>query len=118
MSTRSDRAIRAGKVGSEDGGKTCSRRTIRVEPEADLGEKRHRDLFPYLSSFRASADSPATLEYKIGEIFHEVRNKIQSGYNLRDVLDLADALRFMSTEEKHELSHLYEGKIQRIRRIR
>lgn len=71
-------------------------------------------LFPYLAGFRASADNPLTLEYKIGEIFTEVRNKIQSGYNLRDVLDLADSLRFMSTDEKHELSHLYEAKIQRM----
>lgn len=73
-----------------------------------------RDLFPYLAGFRVSAINAATLEYKIGEIFTEIRNKIQSGYNLRDVLDLADALRFRSTEEKHELSQLYEGKIQRM----
>ena len=74
----------------------------------------NNDLFPYLASFRASADSPATLEYKIGEIFTEIRNKVGSGYNLRDVIDLADQLRFKSSEEKHELSHLYEGKIQRM----
>jgi type I restriction enzyme M protein len=71
-------------------------------------------LFPCLAGFRASANNPLTLEYKIGEIFTEVRNKIQSGYNLSDVLDLADSLRFMSTDEKHELSHLYEAKIQRM----
>lgn len=71
-------------------------------------------LFPYLAGFRASADNPLTLEYKIGEIFTEVRNRIVSGYNLRDVLDLTDSLRFMSTDEKHELSHLYEAKIQRM----
>lgn len=73
-----------------------------------------RDLFPYLAGFRVSAINAETLEYKIGEIFTEIRNKIQSGYNLRDVLDLADALRFRSTDEKHELSQLYEGKIQRM----
>ena len=71
-------------------------------------------LFPYFAGFRASADNPLTLEYKIGEIFTEVQNKIRSGYNLRDVLDLTDSLRFMSTDEKHELSHLYEAKIQRM----
>ncbi len=80
----------------------------------DLIDFVNNDLFPYLASFRASAENPATLEYKIGEIFHEVRNKLQSGYSLRDVLDLADQLRFMSTDEKHELSELYEGKIQRM----
>jgi type I restriction enzyme M protein len=80
----------------------------------DLIDFVDKDLFPYLAGFRVSAESASTLEYKIGEIFTEIRNKIQSGYNLRDVLDLADSLRFRSTEEKHELSQLYEGKIQRM----
>jgi type I restriction enzyme M protein len=80
----------------------------------DLIDFVNQDLFPYLAGFRFSAESASTLEYKIGEIFTEIRNKVQSGYNLRDVLDLADSLRFRSTEEKHELSELYEGKIQRM----
>jgi type I restriction enzyme M protein len=37
---------------------------------------------------------------------------VQSGYNLRDVIDLVDELRFRSQSEKHELSHLYEAKIK------
>lgn len=69
-------------------------------------------LFPYLKSFKQKADSPDTIEYKIGEIFSEIRNKIQSGYTLRDVLERADELRFRSQKEKHELSHLYETKIK------
>lgn len=56
--------------------------------------------------------SPDTIEYKIGEIFSELKNKIQSGYTLRAILDIADSLRFRSQEEKHELSHLYESKIK------
>jgi len=71
-------------------------------------------LFPYLQQFKQSAPSPNTIEYKIGEIFGEIKNKIQSGYNLRDVLDLVDELRFQSQEEKHEMSHLYEAKIARM----
>lgn len=69
-------------------------------------------LWPYLSSFKESADNPNTIEYKIGEIFGEIRNKIQSGYALRDALEKVDELRFQSQEEKHELSHLYETKIK------
>jgi type I restriction enzyme M protein len=71
----------------------------------------HR-LFPYLKKFKTSAESADTLEYKIGEIFSELKNKIQSGYNLREVINLIDELRFRSSTEKHEMSHLYEGKIQ------
>ena len=69
-------------------------------------------LFPYLRGFRQRAASPDTIEYKIGEIFSEIRNKFQSGYSLRDALDLVDQLRFRSQQEKHELSHLYESKIK------
>ena len=44
------------------------------------------DLFPYLAAFRHSATSPQTIQYKIGEVFTELRNKFRSGYILRDVL--------------------------------
>jgi type I restriction enzyme M protein len=69
-------------------------------------------LFPYLSKFKESADNPKTIEYKIGEIFSELKNKIQSGYNLREIIEYADALDFQTTTDKHELSHLYETKIK------
>ena len=78
----------------------------------DLKDFVDHKLFPYLKKFKAEADSPDTIEYKIGEIFSELKNKIQSGYNLREVLDIVDSLRFRSQKEKHELSHLYEGKIK------
>jgi len=69
-------------------------------------------LFPYLHSFKERAASAATIEYKIGEIFGEIKNRFRSGYSLRDALELMDALRFRSQKEKHELSHLYEAKIK------
>ena len=69
-------------------------------------------LFPYLKKFKINAESADTLEYKIGEIFNELKNKIQSGYNLREVINLIDQLRFRSHAEKHEMSHLYEDKIK------
>jgi len=69
-------------------------------------------LFPYLAGFKQKADHAQTIEYKIGEIFSELKNKIQSGYNLREILEYADGLKFRSTKNKHELSHLYESKIK------
>lgn len=69
-------------------------------------------LFPYLQQFKLAADSPDSINYKIGEIFSEISNRIQSGYNLREVINLVDELRFQSHTEKHEMSALYEGKIQ------
>lgn len=78
----------------------------------DLIDYVDQELFPYLKSFKQRADNPHTIEYKIGEIFGEIKNKIQSGYSLRDALEKVDELRFRSQEEKHELSHLYEVKIK------
>lgn len=70
------------------------------------------ELFPYLAKFKVKADSPNTIEYKIGEIFSELKNKIQSGYNLREIIEYIDELKFSRQNEKHELSHLYESKIK------
>lgn len=69
-------------------------------------------LFPYLAGFKQTADNAQTIEYKIGEIFSELKNKIQSGYILREILEYADELPFRSSTDKHELSHLYETKIK------
>jgi type I restriction enzyme M protein len=78
----------------------------------DLVQFVDTQLFPYLAGFKAKTDDPATLEYKIGEIFSELDNKIKSGYNLREILEYADTLPFRSSKDKHELSHLYETKIK------
>ncbi|MFI0546992.1 MAG: N-6 DNA methylase [Brachymonas sp.] len=78
----------------------------------DLSQFVSAQLFPYLAAFKQQAASAQSIEYKIGEIFGEITNKIQSGYNLRDVIDLVDTLRFGSQQHKHELSHLYEAKIK------
>jgi len=78
----------------------------------DLTEFVNNKLFPYLKKFKTNADSADTIEYKIGEIFSELKNRLQSGHNLREVINLIDQLRFRTHAEKHEMSHLYEGKIK------
>jgi type I restriction enzyme M protein len=78
----------------------------------DLRDFVNNKLFTYLHGFKQRASGPQTIEYKIGEVFGEIKNRIQSGYNLRDVIELVDELRFRSQTEKHELSHLYEAKIK------
>ena len=80
----------------------------------DLRDFVNQKLFPYLHGFKQKATGPNTIEYKIGEIFGEIKNKIQSGYNLREIIDHIDELQFRSQTEKHELSQLYEGKIKRM----
>jgi type I restriction enzyme M protein len=78
----------------------------------DLVQFVDNTLFPHLHAFKQKASGPGTIEYKIGEIFGEIKNKIRSGYTLRDIIDHIDELRFNSQAEKHELSHLYETKIK------
>ncbi|RLD36897.1 MAG: SAM-dependent DNA methyltransferase [Bacteroidetes bacterium] len=78
----------------------------------DLSDFVNIKLFPYLKKFKVDAENANTIEYKIGEIFSELKNRIQSGYNLREVVTLIDELRFRTHAEKHEMSHLYEGKIK------
>jgi len=78
----------------------------------DLSDFVNQNLFPYFKKFKQEAESPDTIEYKIGEIFGELKNRIHSGYTLREILDIVDGLRFRSQVEKHELSHLYEAKIK------
>ena len=76
----------------------------------DLKDFVNNKLFPYLRKFRA--EDPNTIEYKIGEIFSELKNKITSGYKLREILNIVDGMHFRLYEEKHELSYLYEAKIK------
>ncbi|MBF0106941.1 MAG: N-6 DNA methylase [Deltaproteobacteria bacterium] len=78
----------------------------------DLIDFVNNKLFPYLKKFKADSDAADTIEYKVGEIFSELKNRLHSGYSLRDVINHIDELRFRSHAEKHEMSHLYEAKIQ------
>ncbi len=78
----------------------------------DLVDFVNGELFPYLKKFKTDAESADTIEYKVGEIFSELKNRIQSGYNLREVVNLIDELRFRTNAERHEMSYLYESKIK------
>ena len=90
--------------------------TLKIDHNAltgdDLTDFVNNRLFPYLKNFKLSAQGADTIEYKIGEIFSELKNRLQSGYNLREVINLVDELRFRTHTEKHEMSHLYESKIK------
>lgn len=78
----------------------------------DLIEFVNQQLFPYLKEFKNTIQDPRSLLYKIGEIFGEVTNKIQSGRNLREVIDIIDKLEFKTQEELDDLSALYEDRLK------
>ena len=88
--------------------------TVNAMTGPDLTQFVDMKLFPTLREFQKTATSAKTLEYKIGEIFAELRNKITSGYNLREVINLIDQLHFQTAEDKHEMTVLYESKIAKM----
>jgi len=47
----------------------------------DLVDFVNGKLFPYLKNFKTDAEHADTIEYKIGEIFSELKNRIESGYS-------------------------------------
>lgn len=88
--------------------------TVNAMTGPDLAQFVESKLFPTLSKYKDNASSARSLEYKIGEIFSELRNKITSGYNLREIINLIDNLHFQSAEDQHEMSVLYESKIAKM----
>ena len=72
----------------------------------------NQELFPYLKNFSISyKENPTTIEYKIGQIFSELINRVRSGKVLAEVLDVVDKMQFVTAEQKHEMSALYENRI-------
>lgn len=79
----------------------------------DLIEFVRNKLFPYLKKFSAES-STVGIESKIGVIFNAITNKIASGYNLRDILEQVDELKFQTSEQRHELTFLYESSLNKM----
>lgn len=69
------------------------------------------ELFVYLKKFAGTNDATDTIEYKIGEVFSELVNRIRSGKVLAEMLDVVDKMQFSTSEAKHEMSALYENRI-------
>ena len=78
----------------------------------DMREFVNPQFFSYLHGFREPTSGPDRTECEVGQILGEIKNKIQSGYNLGEIIDYVDALRFRSQADARELSHLYEAKIR------
>lgn len=90
------------------------RDVIKALTGEDLIDFVNLTLFPTLKKFKNSAESFKTIQYKIGEIFGEMNNKVSDGGILREVLWLVDGIKFQTSEEKHEMSYLYESRIQQM----
>ncbi len=83
--------------------------TINALGGADLMEFVNDKLFVYLKKFRElHIDNAKTVQYKIGEIFGELHNRVANGNTLREVLDIMDSIHFDNSSEMYQLSLAYE----------
>ena len=71
-------------------------------------------LFTYLRSLRGRNGGRDRRDV-IAIVFRGLSNRMESGFLLRDVINLIDDIHFDSSEEIHTLSRLYEGLLREMR---
>ncbi len=71
-------------------------------------------LFPYLRSLRGENREGERRDV-IATVFQGFTNRMESGYLLRDVVNLIDGIHFDSSEEIHILGRLYETLLREMR---
>ncbi|KQY95059.1 MULTISPECIES: class I SAM-dependent DNA methyltransferase [unclassified Brevundimonas] len=71
-------------------------------------------LFAYLRSLRGQNGGRDRRDV-VATVFRGVTNRMESGYLLRDVINLIDGIHFDSSEEIHTLGRLYETLLREMR---
>lgn len=71
-------------------------------------------LFAYLRGLRGGGDSARRRDV-IATVFQGFANRMESGYLLRDVVNLIDGIHFHVSEEVHTLGRLYETLLREMR---
>lgn len=71
-------------------------------------------LFAYLRNLRGSNGRRGRKDV-IATVFRGLSNRMESGYLLRDVINLIDGIHFDSSEEIHTLGRLYETLLREMR---
>ncbi len=79
-------------------------------PDGTRGE----GLFKYLRSLRGDNGRKERRDV-IATVFQGFANRMESGYLLRDVVNLIDGIHFDSSEEVHTLGRLYETLLREMR---
>ena len=71
-------------------------------------------LFPRLKKLRDSARDITSIQYRIGSIFADINCRITNGYIMREIIDLIEPLKFETEAARHEMSVLYESRLQQM----
>ena len=74
----------------------------------------NQKLFPGLKKLRDSARNTTSIQYRIGSIFADINCRITNGYIMREIIDLIEPLKFETEEARHEMSVLYESRLQQM----
>ena len=85
-----------------------AKRTARADSGAGPG------LFAYLQGLRGD-DGRRERRDVIATVFQRLSNRMESGYLLRDVINLVDGIHFDSSDEIHTLGRLYESLLREMR---
>ena len=81
-----------------------------VRPDGTRGP----GLFTYLRSLQGRSGGRDRRDV-IATVFRGLQNRMESGYLLRDVVNLVGGIHFDASDEIHTLSRLYEGLIREMR---
>lgn len=73
----------------------------------------NEELFPYLRGLIGTDEKDQRTV--IAEVFREIYNSMRSGYLLRDIINLVDAIDFTSSDDIHTMAHLYESMLKEMR---
>jgi len=71
-------------------------------------------LLPRLKKLRDTAKDVQSIQYRIGSIFADITCRITNGYLMREIIDLIEPLTFETEAARHEMSVLYESRLQQM----
>lgn len=71
-------------------------------------------LLPYLAKLASTGEEGGNRDV-VGKIFTDTRNKMLSGYLLRDLIEQIDKVNFNSSDDLHTIAHVYESMLKEMR---
>lgn len=74
----------------------------------------NEELIPYLRDLHGNGRAGDAGEV-VGQVFRGLRNRMDSGYLLADVVDAINTISFASTDDIHTMAHLYESMLREMR---